>query len=182
MDARPPAFSVRFPTNDAVFWSQRYMKTASERALRLERQILEEIAPRAEKARYLTKPDLLQICAWKSPRPLKFCKKNSNDFVEGVTRVALTTKNEQLRIESLTLLRGVEWPVASAILHVANRDPYPILDWRALWSLRVKVPTPYDFHFWESYTGYCRKLAKRCGVTMRDLDRALWQYSKDNQK
>ena len=39
---------------------------------------------------------------------------------------------------------------------------------------------PYDFDLWRAYTGHCRGLAA-AGVTMRDLDRALWQYSKEKQ-
>jgi hypothetical protein len=98
-----------------------------------------------------------------------------------VTQTALGTRNEQLRIEVLTLLRGVSWPTASAILHFACEDPYPILDYRALWTLGVDAPSQYDFELWWSYTECCRALARKYGVTMRALDRALWQYSKENQ-
>jgi len=34
---------------------------------------------------------------------------------------------------------------------------------------------------WSDYTLFCRKLAEDAGVTIRELDRALWQYSKENQ-
>jgi hypothetical protein len=33
-----------------------------------------------------------------------------------------------------------------------------------------------------NYAEFCRKTAAECGVSMRMLDRALWQYSKENQK
>ncbi len=35
----------------------------------------------------------------------------------------------------LRFLDGVEWPTASTILHFCGARPYPILDYRALWSL-----------------------------------------------
>ena len=47
--------------------------------------------------------------------------------VEDITRIALSTNSERLRIESLTLLDGVSWPSASVLLHFGHKDPYPIL-------------------------------------------------------
>jgi hypothetical protein len=38
------------------------------------------------------------------------------------------------------------------------------------------------FKFWWAYVQACRALALECGVAMRDLDRALWEYSNQNQK
>lgn len=48
---------------------------------------------------------------------------------------------ERARIESLTILDGVSWPTVSAILHLFHKDPNPILDYRALWSVGVEVPS-----------------------------------------
>ena len=79
------------------------------------------------------------------------------------------------------LLDGVNWPTASVLLHFGARDPYPILDFRALWSLQVSVPKQYGFEFWWAYSECCRVLAKKHKVSMRTLDRALWQYSKEKQ-
>jgi len=78
-------------------------------------------------------------------------------------------------------MNGVSWPTASVLLHFGYFDLYPVLDFRALWSLGIDSErTEYDFEFWWQYTQFCRELAKDVGVTMRTLDRALWQYSKDN--
>ena len=63
-----------------------------------------------------------------------------------------------------------------------HRHPYPILDYRALWSLSLKLPKCYSFEFWWAYVEYCRELSSRNGVDMRTLDKALWQYSKEKQK
>lgn len=144
-------------------------------------EIEREVAPRVRERGYLTKEDFLAVCAWKSPRSRPRCEENSEELVRAVTEVALSTGCEQLRVESLTLLRGVHWPTASAILHFCHADPYPVLDVRALWSLGVERPPPYAFDFWHAYTLACRKIARRARVSMRDLDRALWQYSKEQQ-
>lgn len=131
---------------------------------------------------YLTKSELEKVAFWKSPRSAGHVKKNSGEFVREVTRFALSAKDERARVESLTLLDGVRWPSASVILHLYHRDEYPILDFRALWSVSIDVPLEYDFDFWWEYVKFCRSLTAASGVESRTLDRALWQYSKENQK
>jgi hypothetical protein len=142
---------------------------------------VDEIAPRARAAGFLTRDDFLTLCEWKSPRARPRFEANPEEFVRAVTGVALTTPCERLRVEALTLLDGVSWPTASVILHFCHPDPYPVLDVRALWSLGIEGPVPYDFALWSAYTATCRALARRARVSMRDVDRALWQYSKEHQ-
>ena len=144
--------------------------------------VAEGIGEVVRPARSYTQAQFLELCRWKSVRTQPRCEENDAALVEAVTTVALTTPHEQLRIEVLTLLRGVSWPTASVLLHFGHRDPYPIVDYRALWSLGIdEPPARYDFPFWWAYVRTCRKLAADAGVSMRILDRALWQYSKENQ-
>ena len=143
---------------------------------------LERIASAVKTRGCLSKEEFLTVCRWKTVRSQSRCRKNSEEYIREATRCALTTPDEQLRIEVLTLLDGVSWPTASVILHFFHTEPYPILDFRALWSLRCKVPGQYDFPFWHAYTQFCRTLASRAGQPMRTIDRALWQYSKENQQ
>jgi hypothetical protein len=70
------------------------------------------------------------------------------------------------------------WPTASVILHFCDRGRYPIVDVRALWSLGVTTPPAIDFPVWMEYTRFLRGVSADAGVSMRTLDRALWQYSK----
>ena len=77
-------------------------------------------------------------------------------------------------------LNGVGWPSASTILHFFHNDPYPLLDFRALWSIGIES-YKYSFSFWEKYVDFCRNVANENEVSMRTLDRALWQYSRENQ-
>jgi len=108
---------------------------------------------------------------------------NEPEFVNEVIRLALAPgTSPRLAIETLTLLAGVEWPTASAILHFCHVAPYPILDFRALWSLSTDVPARYAYPFWREYSDFTRGLAERLGVNMRILDRALWKYSEVHQK
>ena len=131
---------------------------------------------------HLTKDELAAIAYWKAPRSSKHALKNSEEYVSEITGFAFRTNSERARIESLTILDGVSWPTASVILHFFHRDPYPILDYRALWSVSFENPNQYTFSFWWSYVEFCRSLAINAKVDMRTLDQALWQYSKENQR
>ena len=98
-----------------------------------------------------------------------------------LTRAALATSGEALKIDLLRLLDGVEWPTASTILHFCDARPYPILDYRALWSLGYAKPPKYTMEFWLGYLEYTRGLATRLELPIRIVDKALWQYSKERQ-
>jgi hypothetical protein len=167
-------FRLRFPGNRIAHWASRFSEEDAD-------EVELDIAPRVRRRGYLTKPEFLRICRWKTPRSRRFVEQNTESFVQAATSTALSTKDERLRIEVLTLLNGVDWPTASVILHFGHRDPYPILDVRALWSLGVAGSPGYDFEFWWAYTQACRRLAQRHSCSMRTLDRALWQYSKERQ-
>lgn len=167
-------FKLRFPKSKINHWASRY-------DYKNEDVVCNVLAPKIQRQRYLTKDDFMFLTRWKSPRPTKQANKNDELFIVEVTKIALTTTNPKLSIEVLTLLKGVSWPVASTILHFGKDNEYPLLDFRALWSLGVDQPRAYDFEFWDSYTKYCKKLSKECGVSMRVIDRALWQYSKEKQ-
>jgi hypothetical protein len=128
------------------------------------------------------KDEFVELCRWKTPRSQQRVLSNPEDFIKEVTHTSLTTASERLRIGVLTLLNGVSWPTASVLLHFGYDNLYPILDFRALWSLGVDASqVNYCFDFWWEYTQHCRSLATESGVSMRVLDRALWQYSDSNQ-
>jgi hypothetical protein len=167
------AFRLRFPSRQIAHWASRFSDVAGD-------DLPEKIGARTRVRRYLTRSDFLFLCRWKSPRSRPRVERNSESFIRAVTRTAFSTPDERLRMEVLTLLEGVNWPTASVILHFGHRDPYPILDWRALWSLGVGKPSSYRFDFWWDYVQVCRRLADENACTMRMLDRALWQYSKEH--
>jgi len=148
----------------------------------MDEKLESEIVPRIKERGFIDKQDFLYICRWKTPRTQKRCYNNSEEYIREIARIALSTENTQLQIEILTLLEGVGWPTASTILHFTHKEDYPILDFRTLWSLNCDVPNRYTNKFWEDYTFFCRGLSKENGVSIRVLDKALWQYSKENEK
>ncbi len=165
-------FKLRFPAKDLVYWSQQY-DHAYDAAV-------ESLSGEIRGRGFYTKEDLVAFANWKSPRIRRHILSNAPENVEEVTRWALTTHNESLRIGSLMLLKGVSWAMASVLLHFGHRDPYPILDFRALWSLGQETYL-YSVDYWLAYTAYIRTLAVQNHLSLRQLDRALWRYSKENQ-
>jgi hypothetical protein len=119
------------------------------------------------------------VCAWKTVRSRPKVAANSEDAVVDATRRALAATDEAVRITSLLELEGVGVPTASTLLYFAFPDDYPILDVRALESLGVKPRSQYPVSFWLGYLAACRQIARDARVSVRTLDRALWQYSKE---
>ena len=145
-------------------------------------ETLRALIPEVLARQFLTKRQLRVVASWKAPRSAGYMERNQPQYVQEVTAIALRAVSERARIEALTLLDGVSWPTASVILHFFHRRRYPILDFRALWSVGLEPPAQYNFQFWWSYVNYCRGLARDNRVDMRTLDRALWQYSKEHQR
>ena len=164
---------LRFSEDEISYWAERYIYPREESRLLSFRDEVQRVG-------YLTKGQLLDLAQWKSPRSAPRVTKNSEHFIQEVTGFALNAEDERSRIALLTLIDGVARSTASVILHMFHREKYPILDFRALWSLSTDVPR-YTFPFWMRYVQFCRDLAEKNGVEMRTLDRALWQYSKANQ-
>lgn len=173
MSRRRPTFRPRFNGSKAPALASRY--PASEDAK------VERIGAAAKARGHLTRDEFLALCRWKTPRSGPRCAKNSESLIMEATRFALSTPEEELRIRTLSLLQGVGWPTASVILHLCHQDKYPILDVRALDSLGCPVPGVYEFEFWWRYTLFCRQLAQRWRLGMRELDRALWQHSREKR-
>jgi len=142
---------------------------------------VEAMAPAIRARGFARRDEFLVLCDWKSRRPSKRYRENSAGLIEEATHVALGSGREEMKIGVLLILSGVSWPVASVILHFCDRGKYPILDVRALASLGVDPPpSPYTFKFWMAYTRYTRSLSRATGLSMRQLDRALWQWSKES--
>lgn len=170
------SFKLRFNKRAIRKWAERY-------PVEYDQEVEKIIAPQVKTRGFFLHEEFVRLCRWKTPRSRSRVASNPADYIEAITKTALSATSERLRIEVLLLLNGVRWPTASVVLHFCHTDSYPILDFRALWSLGIDANSvPYNFEFWNEYTQYCRTLAQETYVTMRELDRALWQYSKDNQK
>lgn len=164
---------LRFLEKDIEHWAQRYEIPKEETELM-------NLKSEIQNAKEISKDQLRKVARWKATRSAGYIERNDEAFIREITTWSFSAKEERSKIEVLTLLDGVQWPTASVILHLFHEAQYPILDFRALESLEEKEPNQYTFEFWWKYVEFCRNIAKQNSVDMRTLDRALWQYSKDN--
>ena len=166
-----PAFALQFPASQIEALASRFGHVEDSRLL--------AAGAAARRRGYYTREEFLEACAWKTARSRSKVAANTGDRVIAATGRALTAVDEAARMSALLHLRGVGVPTASTLLHFAFPDQYPILDVRALDSLGVKPRSQYPVSFWLAYLGACRELARRAGVSLRTLDKALWQHSKE---
>jgi hypothetical protein len=167
-------FKLRFPPADIARWAQGYTYGDDT--------VVDELSPGARARGVLTRTEFLALCRWKTPRSQPRCATNTAARIREATRIALATDDEEAKIYMLRTLAGVGWPTASVILHFCDTRPYPILDYRALWSLGFARPPAYTFELWSAYTQFTRGLAECTGHDMRTVDRALWRFSKRHQR
>lgn len=159
----------------------KYSKLYDERYRKTDDWSVEkEIKEWLKSHRYLDKERFIKIGLWKSKRPRKRYESNDGKTVREITQFSFRAESERARIESLFVLKGVFYPLASVILHFAFPERYPILDYRALWSLGWNN-TVYNFDFWQKYCEKIREIAKTVSEDIRTIDKALWEYSKRHQ-
>lgn len=142
---------------------------------------LAHIREAAKNQCYITRSQLHEVARWKSGRRARLVNENDESFVREVTKFAFRANHEYSRIGALVLLASVHYPTASVILHFCVEESYPILDFRAIWSLGLTQPSVYTPKYWVEYTNICRSLAKEHGLSVREFDMALWQYSREHQ-
>jgi hypothetical protein len=165
--------ALRIPPKSIRLYRDRYDYEADPK--------LEHIKSAARKQRYLTRSQLHEVALWKSRRRAALVNDNEESFVREITGFAFRAKHETSRIGSLVLLDGVQYPTASVVLHFCVDESYPILDFRAIWSLGLERPSFYSPRYWVEYTQICRAIAAKHRLSVRELDMALWQYSREHQ-
>lgn len=132
---------------------------------------------RARGRRYLTAAELRWLGEWKTPRIRPRIARNRDPVVRAVTEAAFLTRDERRRMGVLLALHGVGVPVASVVLHFAEPARYPVYDVRvrrALRRLGVRGRFPPTPDGWVAFVACLRRWARRRGVTLRTLDKALW--------
>lgn len=134
---------------------------------------------------HLRRNELLEIGRWKSSgrrNDRHFISNREIDVIE-ISHKAFADENMKPfgRLKHLTILNGVEIPTASAIMHFAFPETYPVIDVRALNTLGIKASS-ISPRLWYTYQKNCCDWADEYDVDLRTLDRALWQYDKDQKK
>jgi hypothetical protein len=170
-----PDFHLQFPASELPALAARFPASDESATLRL--------GAAARTRGYYRRSEFLTVCAWKTPRSRPKVQANSARAVRGASSVALSpASSEQTRMEALLALEGVGVPTASTLLYTAFPADYPILDVRALHALGHKPRSGYPISYWLSYLETCRALAAQHAVSLRTLDKALWQWSKEQPR
>jgi hypothetical protein len=130
--------------------------------------------------------NLEAIVRWKSERIVHYLIGNSEAKIKRVLAVAASPDSSTRKaVEALMELRGVDLPIASAILAAILPDRYNVLDFRTLEALGH---ARHDVAFYAEYVAFCRHLAEQAMVKPQDdlpgstplhaLERALWEWSR----
>src|SRR5215471_4951390 len=133
-----------------------------------------------------TLANLEAIVRWKSERVVHYLIGNSEAKIKKVLAVAASPESSiRKAVEALMELRGIDLPIASAILSAIAPDRYNVLDYR---SLEALGHARHDVEFYAEYVAFCRKLAERGLVkpqkdlpgptNLHALERALWEWSR----
>lgn len=129
-----------------------------------------------------TRENLREIFEWKTGgRGRSRLAQNNNQEIADALHSATDAKTDRVAIAVLLGLRGVHIPVASAILTAIFPERFTIIDFRALEALGIRKSS-ITLEFYLQYLNECRQLAHQNTVSLRTLDRALWQWSKEKSR
>ena len=148
------------------------------RDLERDREVAHRLAPAIERG-YVTKAELIVLVRWKAARVVRYAERNSDADIREITQASFAASSSLVRLKFLTILHGFSWAMASALLHFIFPKECPVLDFRAINT--VGGPKYYEKdEVWEEYAALCCKTAEEYGISLRKLDRALWQYDLQN--
>ena len=153
------------------YWAGRYDPDS-------DREVLDEVGPRVRKRGCYDRNDLLTVGRWKSVRVLSRLESNTDEMIHDITRTALAAP-EPIQHLVLTLLNGVQVPVASSLLMVWQPNVHTVIDVRAVKSLvangEIADPAPKLYPPYIKYLSVCKEISRRCCRSLRTVDRALYQ-------
>lgn len=147
-----------------------------------------ELRPARERG-YLTRSELEAVCRWKSPRAIHQVRANTARQVRAATTLALGTRSEPRRLESLLRLRGVSVPMASAVLTLIDPRRYGVIDIRVWQLLHARGAVTRNAEGvglgtgnWQQFLAVIRHLARKLRVKARDVERALFDAHRAGQR
>jgi hypothetical protein len=163
-------FTLQFKPAEIAGLAERYGYKSDDDALAAGSQI---------RAGNYGRQQLLKIFEWKTKgRGRSRLRNNTDDEIADALNLATHAETERAAIAVLLGLRGVQVPVASAILTAIFPKRYTVIDFRALEALGCESKDR-SVDFYLAYLKTCHQLALKHDVTLRNLDRALWQWSSE---
>jgi hypothetical protein len=175
-----PKFQLSYDPSDITRFAADYMASPyKDRTAADEDREMEEAGSRIVNGAFSSR-DVQTIYRWKSARRMDLFAKNTDAQIEQAVLNAIAAKTPGEAIAALTCLSGVGVKMASAILTAMFPKLYTVSDFRASAALGVKDGN--DVNFYIAYLEACRSMAEQYGITLRDFDRANWQWSKGRSK
>jgi hypothetical protein len=172
-------FEIKYDPADIPALAARYLATPYKNWTAAdEDRLAEEAGWRLVNAPF-NLADVKTIVLWKSHRRMDLFDQNDSADVESaiIDAIAATRAGDvQGAVKALTQLAGVGVKMASAILTAMFPTFYTVCDIRASAALGQKDYS--SLRYYVAYLTACRRMAAECGVTLRDFDRANWQWSK----
>ena len=181
-------FQLQAPELELQQLAEQYWQEAGERERQLERDAYE--AGEAIRGGEYTLPNLEIIVRWKSERVVHYLIGNSKQAItQALTIAAAPETSTEDAVNALVGLRGIDIPIASAILAAIHPERYAVLDYRALEALGH---ARHDVHFYAEYNAFFNRLVE-CGMMkpqqdlpaptpLHALERALWQWSRSKME
>lgn len=170
--------------NDLANDYRKYQEAAGEGHRETEDQVI-GFEKKIQEQGYLFKYHLYRVAYWVlsvyGESTAEPTLENAEELIKVSTRESFRSIDHWGKLMTLTdSLQGIGQTTASAILHLYDKEQYPILSKPALRSIKVRPRDSYPPSLWLEYIKFCRDIANRNGVEMRTLDRALWFYSHDH--
>jgi len=177
-------FDLQPPQSELQQLADQCWQKAGEREHELEAAAFE--AGSAIRSGEYSLANLEAIVRWKSERVVHYLIGNSEAKIRRVLAVAAAHDSSTRKaVEALMELRGVDLPIASAILTAIAPERYNVLDYRSLEALGHER---HDVTFYAEYVAFCRHLAEvglvkpqegLPGATpLHALERAFWEWSR----
>ena len=152
----------------------------------LEDYLFDEVRQRFVERHTLDSRDFFAIVIWKSNRSktkVKAGLSEAGKSVEELMREVSREPKPAEKVKALLDIKGIGIPIASAILAVCYPKNFTVLDYRA-WESLQNLPidkhpcsNPYDTLGYLEYCEACKDLADQFGMSLRELDHALWGKS-----
>jgi len=135
---------------------------------------------------YLTSQEFDEILHWKLRnqyhRRSKWRLDNTDEIIRAITGLALSLEHSNkdyeldLRMNILRSLRGVEVPVASAVLALAYPDTYAVIDFRGWRQVFGEKRETYTVPQYKRYLCEVRRIARELEWPVQEADLAIWEY------
>lgn len=155
----------------------------------VEGYLFEDVSRRFAQTGTLPPYDFFAIVIWKSNRTktkIADGLTSTGKSVEALMREVSEASEPEIKVSALLQVPGIGLAMASAILTVCYPEEFTVLDYRA-WNTLCSsdvpgLPSQYPVTTAEylQYCLACKNLAQRVGLSLRDLDRALWTRSWEN--